>query len=501
MGAGAVLSLLVAAALFSRYGIHGALARDESIYAYGGQQLDAGVPFYVSIFDTKTPGAAYLAGLGVAIGEVVGIGDLDAIRIAFFVCACLTVVAVYLLGLRLWGSVLAALVGAVVFASFRGFAADALAGPDAKTPGILLAVVSMVLLAHRRWFWAGLCGALAFLVWQPLLVYLAVGLVVSWRRRLVLAGAALPLAVTTVYFWLSGALGDFVQAAFAFPVTGLQRTPETVGERLGHIAATVHDHYQGDVVQFWAGLGLLLVLAGAQLSRRRFGDPLVSVVLPTLVVIAGFSALDFQGYPDVYPLLPYAALGLAGGVAFLVRHVRLPVLRPAAVAALAVVVVTTWTQFSADPAAAGALAGQRTEAAEIQRLLNPGDAVYALGDPTPLVLTGLRNPSRFVFLASGVAAWQMARTRGGFAGWMADIRAAHPAVIVLHGWRGMLERRVAAWLHAKYDPALIGCWRVFLRPDVLARAKARGVVTFRFPEWPQAARELCARWRADAARG
>src|SRR5215212_3846214 len=116
---GAVLSLLLAAALFSRYGIDGALARDEAVYAYGGQQLVHGVPFYASIFDQKTPGAAFLAALGDALG------GFNGICIAFFGCACLTVVAVYFLALDLWGSVLAAVVAAVAFASFRGFAADA----------------------------------------------------------------------------------------------------------------------------------------------------------------------------------------------------------------------------------------------------------------------------------------------------------------------------------------------------------------------------------------
>jgi hypothetical protein len=462
VAAGALLSLLVAAALFSRYGIDGALARDEAVYAYGGQQVDHGVPFYASIFDQKTPGAAYLAGLGAALG------GLDGIRIAFFVCACLTVVAVYLLALELWGSVLAAVAGAVTFAAFRGFAADALDGPDAKTPGILLAVVAMLLIARRRWFWAGLCGALAFLFWQPLIVYLAIALVVSSRRRRVLAGAAIPLAVTAVYFWLTGALGDFVQAAFAFPVEGLHRTPETLAQRLEHIAAVVHGHYDDSVVQIWAGLALLVLLA---LWRRR--GPLVTVVLPTLAVIATFSVLDFQGYPDVYPALPYAALGIAGAVAY---AVRLRIVRPLAVAAAVAVVVVAWTQFAEDPAAANALAGQRAEAAAIQRLLEPGDRVYALGDPTPLVLDDLRNPSRYVFLASGVDAWELARTPGGFAGWTARIHAARPAVIVLHGWRGPIEQRVAGWLHAEYVPAFVGCWRVFLRPDVASRAAARGVV-------------------------
>ncbi len=474
MAAGALASLLIAAALFSRYGIHGALARDEAVYAYGGQQVEDGMPFYVSIFDQKTPGAAYLAALAVGFGNIVGVADLEAIRVTFFVCACLTVVAVYLLALELWRSVVPALVAAATFAAFRGFAIDALGGPDAKTPGILLAVLSMWVLARRRWFWAGLCGALAFLVWQPLLIYLAVALAVAARRRLVVAGAAVPLVATAAYFWATGALGDFIQAAFVFPVEGLHRTPATIGQRLGHIIAVVHDHYQGAVVQFWAGLLVLVVLGAVALWRRRFGDPLVCVVLPTLVVIAGFSVLDFQGYPDVYPALPYAALGLAGAVAAVVR-LRPRVLQPVAVVAAALVVVVAWAQFSADRVPGTTLAAQRTEVADIQRLLDPGDTVYALGDPTPLVLTDRSNASRYILLTSGVARWQLRDIPGGLDGWLRRIRASDPAVIVMHAWRSPMQERVAALLDADHVAAFVGCWRVFLRPDVAGRAAARGV--------------------------
>jgi hypothetical protein len=470
--AGALLSLVVAGALFSRYGIGGALARDEAVYAYGGQQLDHGLPFYASIFDQKTPGAAYLAGLGDWLG------GFDGIRVAFFVCACLTVVAVYLLALELWGSVLGALVAAVAFASFRGFAIDALAGPDAKTPGILLAVVSMLLMVRRRWFWAGLCGSLAFLFWQPLAIYAVVAVVASRRWR-ALAGALLPLVVTGVYFSVTGAFGDLLSAAFAFPVEGLHRTPETVGQRLGHIAAIVHVDYAGAVVQFWAGLALVAALA----AWKRWW-----VVLATLAVIAVFSAIDFEGYPDVYPLLPYAALGLGGAAAVVVR---MRVMRPVAVAAIAIAVAVAWTQFSSDAEARDPLSSQRAQASDLQHLLRPGDTLYALGDPTPLVLTGRRNPSRYVFLGSGVGSWEEAHTPGGFAGWMAGIRAARPAVIVLHDWRSALEQRVSAWLHAHYVPEWDGCWRVFLRPDVAIRN----------PESPQADRALCAGWRAGTLPG
>ena len=53
--AGAILALLIAVVLFSRFGIDDELRRDEAIYAYGGQQMAQGVPPYLSILDPKTP--------------------------------------------------------------------------------------------------------------------------------------------------------------------------------------------------------------------------------------------------------------------------------------------------------------------------------------------------------------------------------------------------------------------------------------------------------------
>src|SRR4051794_41218247 len=60
--AGAVLALAVAVALFTRFSFDDTMRRDEAIYAYGGQQLAAGVPLYRGVFDPKTPGAQALAG-------------------------------------------------------------------------------------------------------------------------------------------------------------------------------------------------------------------------------------------------------------------------------------------------------------------------------------------------------------------------------------------------------------------------------------------------------
>src|SRR3954469_2363506 len=210
-GAGA-LALVVAALLYTQFSIEGNLSRDEAIYSYGGQQLGDGVPVYQGIFDPKPPLPTFLTALGVAGGRAVGEDELVAMRYEFLLFSLLAVVAVYLLGLRLWRSPIAALAGAVTFMSFRGFAADALAGPDAKTPGVLLSVVALLLLVERRWFWAAFVGSLAFLDWQPLGIYALVAVVAAfmlgdsrWRQAAqAVAGAAIPLLATVLYLAIAG---------------------------------------------------------------------------------------------------------------------------------------------------------------------------------------------------------------------------------------------------------------------------------------------------------
>jgi hypothetical protein len=490
---GAVVALLVAAVLFSRFSIDDTLSRDESIYAYGGQQLADGVPVYASIFDPKTPLAAMIAGLGVTIGRGVGADDVHAIRVVFFVSACLAAVAVYLLALWLFESVPAGLVAAATFASFKGFALDALTGPDAKTPGIFFAVLSMALLARRRYFWGAFAGSLAFLVWQPLIVYAAVAIAAAlltpnperwWKRsRPAFAGALLPVAATTVYFWLAGALSDLVDAAFRYPLTGVVRAHETFLDRFERILGTVNRDYGSTRVLFWGGLLLLLGLFCLRLVERRAGvwravreDPYLNVVIPSFVFVAAFSALDFQGYPDLYPALPYAAIGVGGGFALVLNRLADPkLLRAGAAGSLAAVgalVALAWVSYSNDRPRDAGLPKQRADGARLEQLLAPDETLYALGNPMPLVLTGRRNPSPYIYLSAGVDKWKVDHTPGGFDGWTAEIRAEDPAIVVLapaHGsrsvgrWHSQYAREMRAWLASHYRLLRVGLLLTFVK--------------------------------------
>jgi hypothetical protein len=486
---GALVAAVVAIALYTRFGVNGELSRDESVYAYGGQQFSHGVPPYASIFDPKGPLASMLAGSAAAIARLVGSDDLFLIRVTFFVCSVLTVVAIYFLALQLWGSVLGGLVAAVVFACFRGFAADALGGPDAKTPGVLLAVVSMWLLARRQWFWGAFVGSLAVLVWQPFAIYPLVAVVLAAvlspsgervRTFLVtVTGAIIPIAVTAIYFVLAGAFGKFVEASLTFPLTGINRVDETVPGRLRHIADVVQQSYKHSAILFWVGLlflaALIVTTFVQSTGRDAWRNPLICVVATTALGTVAYAASDFQGYPDLFPLLPYPALGLGGAAALAVTLAKSDrarrIVTVAGAVALVAVTVLSLSWFSNDSFNNNDLRAEQAQACAVQRLVTPARPLYALGDPTALVLTHARNPDRFIYLGSGVDDWKIKHTTGGFAGWTKQIRAAHPSAVYVGGWSSPHRVPMERWLRrAGYRPSHIGTWLVYLAPA--ARSKA-----------------------------
>jgi hypothetical protein len=503
--AGGATSVVVAVLLYTRFSIDGTLSRDESIYVYGGQQMTHGVAPYASVFDPKTPLATMMCGLGAALARLFGTNDVNTIRVVFFVSAVLSALAIYVFVRQVWGSTFGGVVAAVVFISFHGFARDALAGPDAKTPGILFAVVSMWLAVRRRWFWAGVAGGLVFLDWQPYVIYPVMVVVAAavwspgkrWRESgIALAGAAAPVVLTIVYFAASGALGDAIQSTIAYPATGVHRVPETYFHRLRHIARTIQIFYKFSGYLILIGLVLFVVVLVTHLVSTRYNwpvflaDPVTLLVASTLVVQAGYMTLDFQSFPDVYALLPYPAIGFGAAAALLVRRLE-PRAKQSVVAAglvaAAVLTAFSWSWFTNSSANTHDLVGERAAACAVDRLVLPGTPLYALGNPVPLVLTKRRNPDHFIYLTAGVDAWKVHHTHGGFAGWVAQIRAKHPSVIVLDAWVGRYRDPMVIRLLADgYARGYVAKWRVFLTPEAAAQAPASGVrVTTRPTKWPQ----------------
>lgn len=496
-----MLSALVAMLLLSRYGIHGRLSRDEAVYAYAGQQLAQGVPPYVSIFDAKGPGAGFLAGAAAYLADRVGGNDLQTMRVAFWLFACATVVAIYLLALRLFGSVLGAVAAAVVMASYRGWALDALAGPNAKVPGIFFIVLAMLLMTTRRWTRAAFCGSLAFLVWQPLFVFPTLAVVLAGsdatgRRRLLrlgraLGAAMLPVLAVLAYYAAVGGLGDLIQTGLAFPLVGERHGRESVLQRARSILFVVQQYYRQGALAwtFWLGALALVVLVSFRLARGRthvgsaLREPLVSVVAISGLAQIAYVLIDFQSNADVFPLLPYPALGIGGVVSAAVawsrrRSWQLPV-RVVVGALLLALAVGSAVQFQTDRVGNNhALTSQLGAACGITRMLGQSGRLWALGDPAPLVLTHHQNPDRFIYLDSGVGAWKVGHLPGGFPDWTAQIQKVHPTVLVMHDWgRSPLRLQMMYWLQhdGGYQLRWLGQWRVFVTPKARLRAWRLGV--------------------------
>lgn len=526
-----VVAVAVAAlVVYTRYSSRTLLTRDEAIFVYSAKRFTHGVAPYVSIWDPKTPGTSMLGGLAIELGHLVGLHAVEAIRLVFLATAVLTAVAVYLLGRVLWRSVLAAAVGAGVFLCFPSWAFEAFTGPDAKMPGVLAAVVSMALVVRRRWFSAAFAAALAFLFWQPLLVFAAAVLVAAalvpgrarWRAlALGSAGFVVPVGAVSLYFVGVGAFGTFVDAAFVQPATGAQ-SYRGFDRSVELVSGVVNQYEHLDRWTFWIGIGVLLALAvdrvtiGRVATGRGTGsqgwldaarDPLVCVVALTLAALLAFSVRDFQNYPDLDPLLPYPALGL-GGLALRLRTVatrvsRAPLVRVAVPAVCAVLVlallVTSVAGFGTTPRDRTVSLGlQRAQACALNDVAGPG-TLDSLGDTPTLALTDRTNPDNFVAFAGGVVQWKLAHLPGGIAGWQRQISAEHPALITLNLWSGPIQDRMAAWLRRHYYRTDIGSLRVFLDPAARARARRLGIVVSPTPVLVDDRAELVERVGAHCA--
>src|SRR5215207_3823988 len=226
----------LAAFVYGLYGFDGVLLRDYSIYLYSGQRMAEGVPPYVSIFDHKGPLSPMLAGLGVMLSEGLNWDDIYTVRLVFFTTGCFTVVAVYLLGKSVFRSQAVGFFGALTFLGFYAYGYQTASGPEPKTPMVLFQALSLLLTSQKRWFWAGIFGSLAFLVWQPMGIFAVVTFVLAITRPReerysatlrALAGMATPLVAIVAYYYYHDALDDLLDGVFLFNALHLTRGQHT----------------------------------------------------------------------------------------------------------------------------------------------------------------------------------------------------------------------------------------------------------------------------------
>ena len=470
--------LAVAALVFGLYGFGGPLYRDYGIYLYGGQRMAAGVPPYAGIFDHKGPLPVMLAGLGVSLSKWLSLDDVYAVRLAFFTAACLAVVAVYLLGRSVFRTRVAGIFSALTFVGFYGFARPAASGPEPKTPLVLFEVLSLLLMTRKKWFWAGFCGSVSLLAWQPAGLLTVTGMILAAGRpqgeRLnavlrMSAGIATPLVVTLVYYWYERALGELMQGLLLFNVLRIYRD-KTIPllDPMG-VAGQIVSGYSTMLLPILIGLVMIVVLYFQRPFPYRFAPILLS--LPLLVA---WSTLDFQVPEDFYIFLPYAAIGFGVFLASALHRVERPRLVGVLLGvALVVGALANIPLFNGLDAPGPALAAQKQSARDIQNRFGKDARIASINAPQVLALLHDENPNPYLFITDGIDREIAATTPGGFEGWVQNLKAYDPVAISFfaEGQRQLPDatmteenkRELYSWLNAKYHIEQIGTFWLYVK--------------------------------------
>jgi hypothetical protein len=496
-GAGATardLGLVVGASLlvYALLGLDGILRRDPGLYLYAGQRLADGVPPYRSIFDVKTPLTSFVAAAGVATGRALGIDELRAARAAFVPFGAGANAALYLLGRRLlrdrWGGLFAAFLCLPLW----GLAVQTVAGPQPKLLVFCFAVLFLLAAVERRWLAAGVAGGLAVLTWQPAGLLLLAGALLALLARsppalLRLAlGVALPVAPMLGYFALAGALGPFLDGVLWVHVLGYYE-PGVAPTRVAYrVVRALEGGFSGMGPVLVVGLAACAIESAARTvrSRRRAapgadgpsdlrarapGDrdwwPVALVLFPFLA----FTGFDFQRYPDLFPLLPFAALGFARLASLGQRATGRALGERARLAAGALLVagLAAWGVVETRSPRIRSWAPQRETARRLLAGLPVNARVLALDAPAFPVLAGLVQPTRHLVLNRHTVDYIDRTEPGGFDGWIEQLDALDPALVVMGRPKGEHVERLSAWLERDWEPYgdHLGRWTFWVRPD------------------------------------
>jgi Dolichyl-phosphate-mannose-protein mannosyltransferase len=442
------LVALVALVVYALHGFDGRLTRDLAVYGYAGQQVADGVPPYEGILNRSGPLAHLVPAIGVAIARGGGFDEVLGMRLVFLAISVACAWLVYVLARTLFESRLAGLAAAATFLAFAGFIEYASNGPREKTLMVLLLLCTLLTAVERRWFAAGLSLGLATLVWQPVflvgiaaIVVALVGLGQGQRLRAltrVAIGVLIPASICLVYFASFGALGDFVDAFLMVNFEYTEASP--FWSRPRGKWGGLEDGYGWSSWVILAGLGALTALAFLALRSERRKEParisVVAVGLAGLVGVA-WTLRDFNGWPDAFLVLPFAAVGI-GGIAVVVgdRRPRGTALLAAAWIAVAVVMAVTY----ATTERRHGLDRQRDQVAALLEQLPSDTSILSVEAPQPLVLSGMTNPTRHQMFVDGLDRYVDDTWPGGLVGF-ADWVGRQDATVIAIGRHG-----VPTWL-------------------------------------------------------
>ena len=461
-----VFLLVLAGAVYSLLGFQGTLYFDDAFYIQGGRFIVEGTPPYASFLATKTPLSQFIAAFALLLGRKFGAGDILSVRIIFFILSSLGAASIYLLGRQLFDSNRLGIIACLTFLGFYGFGRHAASGPRPKGPLILFESLTLFLAARRDWFWSAFFGGLMTLTWQPTLIYPAFVIYLSFvqspageerKKNLgrAAAGFSLPILVLSAYMLKKGAFRQMIKDTLYYPVTLLERGSNTFSQRLLQPILTVELDYTDMSLPILLGFVMMIVLIVWRLSAHQYKlkdfinqDPLAALSV-TFSVLVVWSILDFQGFADLYILLPGLALGFAWMVELLVAGISSQK-ETANISILVFIFVCLslagfagrlYTRNSNN-----VLEKQTAVAEKIAEryLQDPDDYIFTVGVVSYHVLIDSRHSGRYFNLIDAQNKVIEHEYPGGFKKWMKDNMSGDPAAIIVGN---ILPDSLESWVH------------------------------------------------------
>ena len=462
---------------------------DQATWDYIAQSIVRGELPYRDVIANKAPAAGYFSALAIAVGKLIGIRDVLAIRILMVLLTGVLSTLTYLVTEAYLRSRVAALLGCLIPLMTSRFDDWMVGGTEPKLLMIVFGMLTLWLVKRDKPFLAGLCSMLSCLAWQPGLLFAGTAFLVfsryltSWRDlrtlKLVL-GAAVPLAVLIGYFASYRALDDlwFWTMTFNYGVYA-PATARTMIDSLRHMVNLFLRVFEADVAIVAFSLAGFSVFGWRQIRarfRRREGFSSVELFRDGLLIAPGvyflFCLVNLQAGPDLIPLFPFIGMFAAW---FLVecsrlvagRYAKLKHLDPwLARAVLIVALALTASRgviYWFTPMLT--LQQQDKEFAVVSALLGPDEKLYVHGTLELLVLLNRPNLNQYVFLDRGKDEYVAAVKEGGIDAWIAEIESEHPKIVALSRLKKVMHREeLMRWVEAQYESlGLPGYEEIYVR--------------------------------------
>lgn len=451
---------------------------DSAIYDYISQSILRGQIPYRDIADIKFPGTVYLNALAIGIGEWFGLKDVFAIRLLQIVELGLLSVFTFLVAEIYLKSRAAALIAVLIPLLNKYYAGWVVMGSQPKLPLMMFGMLTLLLIAKDRPFWAGFCSMMACLCWQPGLLFTGTaGLVFSnylWRWRdlravKVIVGAMIPLAVMFGYFYLAGAFEDLwawtVQYNYSVFAPDAQKS---FLEGIEHIAIVTRRIFEREALfAIFSIIGYLIFVGErvqARWQRRESGFAegwfKDALIFPFLVYFL-FCIINMQGGPDLIPFVPF--FGIFCGY-FLVKvasfveaqrfvHTRIRRAELLIIGlALVILLVTVSSRAARYQTGSRNLQEQYRQLQPVAEVLAADDKLYVHGNAAILVLLKRANVNPYVFLDWGADEFAASRKAGGFATIISEMETQAPKIVSITRLKKVVYKaEFNDWVEAHYD--------------------------------------------------